>query len=297
MNNTKENTTAIDIFTVIATLLVIGLPVYGYFKLKPDRIFNLEKTLEEVDNSTENDEPIDEKPPVVDDEEEEEAIKPLEITGYTEELVEIDGQWAYILAPEPLDPNSPPRLVIYNHGSTTSVEENLDEDFKADLLQYGDALTPDNYIFAVSNAHGVNWGSIDSINDNYKMYQYIQENYGIQEKIYMIGFSMGGLPTMNFATQYPELVEKIALLAPTTRSSEWDQDRVNKIKDIDIKIWHGTADVNVGYVYTQNFVNKLKSLGKEVDFVTLEGKTHWDLDTELIAEIVQFFNQSQTSSE
>lgn len=297
MNNTKENTTAIDIFTVIATLLVIGLPVYGYFKLKPDRIFNLEKTLEEVDNSTENDEPIDEKPPVVDDEEEEQIIQPLEITGYTEELVEIDGQWAYILAPEPLDPNSPPRLVIYNHGSTTSVEENLDEDFKADLLQYGDALTPDNYIFAVSNAHGVNWGSIDSINDNYKMYQYIQENYGIQEKIYMIGFSMGGLPTMNFATQYPELVEKIALLAPTTRSSEWDQDRVNKIKDIDIKIWHGTADVNVGYVYTQNFVNKLESLGKEVDFVTLEGKTHWDLDTELISEIVKFFNQSQTSSE
>ncbi|KUK76941.1 MAG: seg, partial [candidate division WS6 bacterium 34_10] len=90
---------------------------------------------------------------------------------------------------------------------------------------------------------------------------------------------------------------KIALLAPTTRSNEWDQERVDKIKDIDIKIWHGTADVNVGYVYTQNFVNKLESLGKEVDFVTLEGKTHWDLDTELISEIVQFFNQSQTSSE
>jgi predicted esterase len=129
------------------------------------------------------------------------------------------------------------------------------------------------------------------------MYQYIQENYGIKDEIYMIGFSMGGLPTMNFATQYPELVEKIALLAPTTRSSEWDQERVDKIEDIDIKIWHGTADVNVGYVYTQNFVNKLESLGKEVDFVTLEGKTHWDLDTELISEIVQFFNQSQTSAE
>jgi hypothetical protein len=299
-DNTRENTTAIDIFTVIATLLVIGLPVYGYFKLKPDRIFNLEKTSQEVDESTQDNEPVDEIPTVIDDEEEEEeeeVKEPLEITGYTEELVEIDGQWAYILAPEPLDPNFLPRLVIYNHGSITFVEENLDEDFKANLLQYGEALTPDNYIFAVSNAHGVNWGSIDSINDNYKMYQYIQENYGIKDEIYMIGFSMGGLPTMNFATQYPELVEKIALLAPTTRSSEWDQERVDKIEDIDIKIWHGTADVNVGYVYTQNFVNKLESLGKEVDFVTLEGKTHWDLDTELISEIVQFFNQSQTSAE
>jgi hypothetical protein len=297
MDNTRENTTAIDIFTVIATLLVIGLPVYGYFKLKPDRIFNLEKTSQEVDESTQDNEPVDEIPTVIDDEEEEEVKEPLEITGYTEELVEIDGQWAYILAPEPLDPNFLPRLVIYNHGSITSVEENLDKEFKANLLKYGDTLTPHNYIFAVSNAHGVNWGSIDSINDNYKMYQYIQENYGIKDEIYMIGFSMGGLPTMNFATQYPELVEKIALLAPTTRSSEWDQERVDKIKDIELKIWHGTADVNVGYVYTQNFVNKLESLGKEVDFVTLEGKTHWDLDTELISEIVQFFNQSQTSAE
>jgi hypothetical protein len=297
MDKTRENTTAMDIFTVIATLLVIGLPVYGYFKLKPDRIFNLDKTSQEVDESTQDNEPTDDIAIVIDDEEEEEVIEPLEITGYTEELVEIDGQWAYILAPEPLDPNFLPRLVIYNHGSITSVEEKLDEDFKANLLQYGEALTPDNYIFAVSNAHGVNWGSIDSINDNYKMYQYIQENYSIKDEIYMIGFSMGGLPTMNFATRYPGLVQKIALLAPTTRSSEWDQERVDKIEDIDIKIWHGTADVNVGYVYTQNFVNKLESLGKEVDFVTLEGKTHWDLDTELIYEIVQFFNQSQNSSE
>ena len=295
MNNTRENTTAIDIFTVIATLLVIGLPVYGYFKLKPDRIFNLDQTSEEVETPTEDDTPIVDE--IDEEEEEQEVIEPLEITGYTEELVEIDGQWAYILAPEPLDQNFLPKLVIYNHGSITFVEENLDEEFKANLLQYGEALTPDNYIFAVSNAHGVNWGSIDSINDNYKMYQYIQENYGIQEDIYMIGFSMGGLPTMNFATQYPELVEKIALLAPTTRSSEWDQERVDKIEDIDIKIWHGTSDVNVGYVFTESFVNKLESFGKEVDFVTLEGKTHWDLDTELISEIVKFFNQEQTSSE
>jgi len=98
MDNTRENTTAMDIFTVIATLLVIGLPVYGYFKLKPDRIFNLDKTSQEVDESTQDNEPIDDTATVIDDDEEDEVIEPLEITGYTEKLVEIDGQWAYILA-------------------------------------------------------------------------------------------------------------------------------------------------------------------------------------------------------
>jgi predicted esterase len=173
----------------------------------------------------------------------------------------------------------------------------LDDEFRNKLLQYGEALTPDNYIFAVSNAHGVNWGNLDSINDNYRMYEYIKDKYGIKEEIYMIGFSMGGLPTMNFATTYPELVSKIALLAPTTRSSEWNQERVDKLEGIDIKIWHGTADVNVGFVYTQNFVNKLENLGKSVDFVVLQEKGHWDLDTEYVDDISEFFNQSETVSE
>lgn len=292
IKDTKENSTAMDIFTVFAILLIIGIPVYGYFKLKPDRIFNMDNEVEDNDVIADDEEVIPQE-----EEPEKESEEPVVITGYTEELVEIEGQWAYILAPDPIDPDNLPRLVIYNHGSITFVEENLNTDFKADLIQYGEALTPNNYIFAVSNAHGVNWGSLESINDNYNMYEYIEENYGIKDDIYMIGFSMGGLPTMNFATEYPELVSKIALLAPTTRTSEWNEQRVEKISKMDIKIWHGTADVNVGYIYTKNFVNKIEDLGKDVDFITLDDRTHWDVDTEYIDDIVEFFNSSGTLPE
>lgn len=292
MKDTKENSTAMDIFTVFAILLIIGIPLYGYFKLKPDRIFNMGTDVQENDVITDDEQVIPK-----DTEPEEETENPVVITGYTEELVEIDGQWAYILAPDPIDINNLPRLVIYNHGSITFIEENLNADFKADLIQYGEALTPYNYIFAVSNAHGVNWGSLESINDNYNMYEYIKEEYGMKDDIYMVGFSMGGLPTMNFGTEYPDLVSKIALLAPTTRTSEWNEERVEKISDIDIKIWHGTADVNVGYIYTKNFVNKIESLGKDIELVTLDERTHWDVDTEYIDDVVEFFNSSETLSE
>jgi hypothetical protein len=292
MKDTKENSTAMDIFTVFAILLIIGIPLYGYFKLKPDRIFNMGTDVQENDVITDDEQVIPK-----DTEPEEEKEDPVVITGYTEELVEIDGQWAYILAPDPIDINNLPRLVIYNHGSITFIEENLNADFKADLIQYGEALTPYNYIFAVSNAHGVNWGSLESINDNYNMYEYIKEEYGMKDDIYMVGFSMGGLPTMNFGTEYPDLVSKIALLAPTTRTSEWNEERVEKISDIDIKIWHGTADVNVGYIYTKNFVNKIESLGKDIELVTLDERTHWDVDTEYIDDVVEFFNSSETLSE
>ena len=286
----QEKSTAVDVFTVIAILLIVGIPIYGYFKLKPDRIFDDEQKTEKATETPDEQEVIPEDVEEIENE-------PVKITGYTDELVEIDGQWAYIVVPDPIDINNLPTLIIYNHGSIFSVEKNLDEEFRANLLQYGEALTPNNYIFAVSNAHGVNWGSLDSINDNYKMYEYIKEKYGIQEEVNMVGFSMGGLPTMNFATTYPELISKIALLAPTTRSSEWDQERVDTLESMDIKIWHGTADVNVGFVYTQNFVNKLENFGKSVDFVVLQDKTHWDLDTEYVDDILEFFNQSETVSE
>ena len=272
----KQGSTAIKIFTLFAVILIIGLPIFVYFKLQPDNIFNREDTVPEEQH--------------IEEEIVFEEIKPVIVEGYVEELIEIEGQWAYIIAPAYIDVENLPILVIYNHGSVTFVEEDMDEEFKSDLLEYGEALTSNNYIFAASNAHGVNWGSLSSVSDNYNMYEYIKEYYGIQDKVYEIGYSMGGLPSMNFATTYPDLVKKIALLAPTTRTSEWNQERVDKIMDMDIKIWHGNADVNVGYVYTQGFINKLESLGKDVELVTLEGKTHWDIHTEYIDDILDFFS-------
>jgi len=281
--NKKESSTALQIFTLLAVLLIVGLPIYGYFKLKPDNIPDQEEPNgdEEGIDSEENGDGVS----IEDD-----SI-PIVGNGYVEELVEIEGQWAYIIAPAYIDTENLPTLVIYNHGSISSVQENMDEEFKTDLLKYGEAFSIHNYIFAVSNAHGINWGNSDSIDDNYSMYEYIKDEYGIKDEIYEIGFSMGGLPAMNFATTYPELVSKIILLAPTTRTSEWTQEEVNKIMDIDIKIWHGDSDINVGLIYTQSFVNKVGSLGKDIELIILEGKTHWNIDTEYIDEMLEFFNQ------
>jgi predicted esterase len=160
-----------------------------------------------------------------------------------------------------------------------------------DLHAYGVFFTENDYIFAASNQHGANWGNDESIQDNINLIAWIKERYDTQEKVNLIGYSMGGLPTMNFASDYPERVNKIALLAPTTRSNEWNAERAAKIEDIDIQIWHGTADVNVGYSLSTTFINTLESFGKEVELVTLEGKTHWDIHTKYMEDILEFFNQ------
>jgi hypothetical protein len=295
MNQKKENSTAMDIFTVIAILLIIGIPIYGYFKLKPDRVFDIGQEPERVDIDSEQKEVEDEK----EDKTEEVAEKdePVVITGYSEELVEIEGQWAYIAVPEPIDSNNLPTLVIYNHGTVSRVEEDLDEDFKNDLEQYAEILTPYNYILGVSNAHGFDLDAPEAIDDNYNLYQYIKEKYGIQDQIYMTGYSKGGVATLNFTDKYPNIVTKIGMIAPRMRLYEWDEQRAQSLQGIDIKVWHGTNDVNVSFTDTEDFIKQMKQWGIEIDLVTLEGKTHWNVNPEYFGDIVEFFNSSELPSE
>ena len=275
MNDRKKNSlNTIILYIFLLTLILIpGYLCYTIFIDKED-----EKI---VDENVEDEE-------IIEEEEEEIPLPP----GPPEEIFQlIEGQQAYIVVPSNIDEKDPPILIMYSHGSNTSVTENMKDQFMQDLKMYGELFTQYNYIFAASNQHGVNWGNTASIQDTLNLKDWVSTNYVIQEKVYLLGFSMGGLPTLNFTTKYPELISKIALLAPTTKTSEWNQTRADKVKDIDIKIWHGNKDVNVPYSSVAYFVNSMEKWGKDIEFVTLEGKTHFDVDTEYMEDILTFFNQ------
>ncbi len=228
-------------------------------------------------------------------EEEEQPIEEEEIPQgpvYQELFPVLDGQQTYVVVPTRIKEDNPAILIIYSHGSNTTVTQNMEDQFMKDMQGYGIFFTEHNYIFSASNQHGVNWGSSASIQDTLNLKNWIDENYDIEPKVYLIGFSMGGLPTMNFASTYPDLIAKIALLAPTVKSSQWNQERADKLDGIDIKLWHGNKDVNVPYSYSVYFVKKLKGYGKDIEFITLEGLTHFDLDTEYMNEILEFYESN-----
>ncbi len=278
MGNMKENNENIglkDILIFIIFLALISIPIYFAYTILLPRVEIFDVGKEEETNQEET---IPEEPEEI-----------VEGPHYEELYETIEGEIAYIAIPTKIDKKNPPTIVVYSHGSNTRVTLDTEETFMKDLQTYGELYTKSNLIFAASNQHGENWGNQLSIQDTMNMIDWIKENYDTSEKVYLIGFSMGGLPTLNFATTYPEIISKIALLAPTTRSTEWDQERVNKIEDMDIQIWHGTADVNVPYSLSITFTNRLKTLGREIPLITLDGKTHWDLDTEYMEDILQFF--------
>ena len=275
MTSSKKKIGLKDIVLFILFLALLSIPIYfAYTVLLPKvKIFDQPQETEEVEEIEEEEEEVYDGPP------------------YLEVYETIEEQPAYIAVPAPIDPEDPPAIILYSHGSNTEVSSNTDDEFMQDLQKYGIFFTENDYIFAASNQHGANWGNDESIQDNINLIAWIKERYDTQEKVNLIGYSMGGLPTMNFASDYPERVNKIALLAPTTRSNEWNAERAAKIEDIDIQIWHGTADVNVGYSLSTTFINTLESFGKEVELVTLEGKTHWDIHTKYMEDILEFFNQ------
>ena len=118
----------------------------------------------------------------------------------------IDQQQSYIAHPKQIDTNDPPTIIIYNHGSDTTVTTDFQDQFMLDIRGYGEFFTQKGYIFAASNQHGKNYGNQDSVNDTISLIAWIKENYATAEKIHHIGYSMGGLPAMNHTTEKYEVV-------------------------------------------------------------------------------------------
>ncbi len=274
MESTRTKMRLSDIILFIVFLLLLALPVYLCYDILVAQKQNNTQT-EQTDTTPEED--------IVEEEE-------IPTGPHYEEINQaIEGQTAYIVAPTNIDENNPPSIILYSHGSNTRVISDMLDPFMMDLQEYGIYFTQYNFIFAASNAHDENWGNAASIADMVNLQTWIEERYETSDKIYMIGFSMGGLPTMHFVQKYPENIEKIALLAPTTRTYEWNQTEVNKIMNIDIKIWHGTNDVNIGIVNSRNFVQSLGKLGKKIELIEIEGKAHFDVDKEYMTDILTFF--------
>ncbi len=282
-----------NIIVIILSLIVLS---FLGFLLK-DRIisyFNKNNNEEEV---------ITENPKEIENEQEPEIIE--EKIGYFEydfeptvkdgiffeSLVQIDGQNCYISSPLKIEIENPPKIIIYSHGSTFIVDDNMDGRLMPTLRTYAEYFTNNNYIFAASNQHGDNWGSDLALEDTRALYDYIKENFKHSDEVYLIGYSMGGLPTMNYTMKYPNNIKKIALLAPTSYYSIYTQAKVDIFKDIPITIWHGNKDVNVPISMSYNLVNRFSTYGKEISLNTLEGHTHWDIDIESMEDINYFFNE------
>lgn len=271
-----------DVILFIIFLLLLALPGYLCYQVIVQKNTSKETTTTSSNTSQESNNEgnnVQEETPVVEN-------------PYVDFTREVEEQTAYIAVPTKIDTNNPPAIILYSHGSDVQVIADMNDPDMLDLQSYGKYFASQNYIFAASNEHGANWGSTDSVDDMQNLENWVKAHYITQEKVYLIGHSMGGLPTMHFALKYPENIYKIALLAPTTRTYEWNQENVDLIKDIPIQIWHGSSDVNISLQSSIDFVSYMQNLGKNINLIQLQGKNHNDVKTGYKDQILTFFKST-----
>lgn len=291
-SDTEKKTKGMWITLAVLSLILITLLGYvGYTFYMQEPKAKVEENIQEViiDSNLEINNQIDlepETPKTVVYEE----TPAKEGAEYFEKFEVIEGQQAYFAMPLVIDPENPPILIVYSHGSNTRITTDLTDQFMQDMQMYGEFFTQNGYAFAASNQHGENWGNQASLDDTQFLINRIQMDYKIQKRVNLLGFSMGGLPTLFYAMNNNDSVNAIALLAPTTYA--WAQDRFESLAGLSIKVWHGTADVNIGYWVSELFVSNASKYGLDIPLRSVDGATHFDLDTEYKDEILEFYNQS-----
>ncbi len=118
---------------------------------------------------------------------------------------------------------------------------------------------------------------IDKIRDEYKVNN---------DKIYMVGLSMGGFGTWTFAMEFPTYLNGIIHIYGGGMA--W---RADVIKDLRVH-FHGNKDKVVDVFYSIDLVEKLKSLGSTAKLTILGGYEHnswgWVLDEYKAVEKIIF---------
>jgi poly(3-hydroxybutyrate) depolymerase len=119
----------------------------------------------------------------------------------------------------------------------------------------------------------------------------VRQQYKVDEnRIYLMGHSMGGIGTWKIAPKFPDIWAALGPIAGNGAPATLD-----KIRHIPQIIVHGDADPTVPVSGSRNMVAKLKELGTEHKYIEVPGGLHSDVVAPNLAAIVEFFNTHKRS--
>ena len=121
-------------------------------------------------------------------------------------------------------------------------------------------------VIAPSCTGGCSWSSVDLEG---VLKQAAQKVSIDPKRVYLFGYSMGGAGTWANLKKINHLLAAASPLAPAGGSTS----DLCKVKDLPIRVYHGTADY--GYDRSQNMVKKLKECGSEnAELISIEDEGH-----------------------
>jgi predicted peptidase len=128
-------------------------------------------------------------------------------------------------------------------------------------------------IVAPDCQHG-DWANLDSELEIVELLKYLQAHYAIDaRKTALTGYSLGGAGTWYVAARNQE---KFAAAMPM---AGWPQPDSAEVEwKIPLYVIHSRADQVVPFDQTEQVVRQLKECGAAVQFVLLEGITHYETE-------------------
>lgn len=220
-----------------------------------------------------------------------EGTTPKGYTHFVEVYPKLSGEQGYVALPKEVDGEKLPILIMYYHGSTQRVTTNFNDQVMKNIRAYGAYFTERNMIFMASNQHGDNYGSKTAVEDSRALISWVEKKYKTSGVLELLGFSMGGMPALKHVILYPKEVTRIALLAPAQQVKTYTKQQIQYFRTVNLKVWHGTADVNVPYWVTEELKTYFDKYDTPIRIVTLKGITHWGVDTEYMKDIYEWFQE------
>jgi predicted peptidase len=108
-----------------------------------------------------------------------------------------------------------------------------------------------------------------------KLLNHVLENYKVdKDRVYLTGLSMGGYGSWRLAADHPELFAAVVPICGAGKTSDAD-----KLKELPIWVFHGTADPTVPFKRSEEMVDAIKAAGgTKIRFTTLEyiGHNSWE---------------------
>src|SRR4030042_6593704 len=122
----------------------------------------------------------------------------------------------------------------------------------------------------------------------------VRREYNVDEnRIYLMGHSMGGAGTLHLGAKYGSIWAAIAPIAPAAFGIA--PDSLEKIKNMPVIFVHGAADEVVPVDISRRWVEKAKELNMTYEYNEMEGVSHGPVITAALPSVYKFFSNQAKS--
>lgn len=117
----------------------------------------------------------------------------------------------------------------------------------------------------------------------------MREEYNVDEqRIYLIGQSMGGGGTWHLGIKYPDIWAALAPMAPAIYSSP---EALDPARHLPVMVVMGDADEAVDVEVTRQWVAKMEELGMNYEYIEVEGGSHFSAGRQNIDKVLAFLEK------